>query len=257
MIDDVVDEARDDATKDDATRYVNLLLKGEYAYRNPGARFFDADLTNDASRFLRQLRYCREASIGFPCLNGLRTPFPIPIDIISTFELLNVALPTEEDVRTLPSSHRFTLLITRLFEGSDVSVAHYSPDEAYAYFKDRLTSFTSLRFADCHAREGFRHRVFGKLSDLVNAFRFQSPVPKHDQIGLPFTVFTKTNGLKVNYSPAYFFNPNLVFGAPTSPVDKWMNPGRFIFGVGAIDAQVRFSPDEYDIPPQREAHMEA
>jgi hypothetical protein len=67
---------------------------------------------------------------------------------------------------------------------------------------------------------------------------------------------TSTHGLRVHYSPAYFINPNLVFGSRTSPVNGTIQPGRYIFGVaGPGISGVKFSPAEFDIPDATQADL--
>ncbi len=69
--------------------------------------------------------------------------------------------------------------------------------------------------------------------------------------GLSFEVHTRLSGKTVYYSPAYFLNPNLVFGHPSTPVRGSLPPGRYVFGIDRT-----FAPDEYDIPPSTSATVD-
>lgn len=68
-------------------------------------------------------------------------------------------------------------------------------------------------------------------------------------------VHTQTAGLRVHYTPSYFFTPNQVLGAPTTPVDGWVQPGRYKFGAMGKGFPLKFDPADFDIPPQTEAHL--
>jgi hypothetical protein len=74
--------------------------------------------------------------------------------------------------------------------------------------------------------------------------------------GLRFEVSTHSRGLRIHYSPAYFVNTHLVFGSPTTPVRRWIQPGRYVFGVVGRGLPLQFDLDShYDVPPDTHAEL--
>ena len=67
---------------------------------------------------------------------------------------------------------------------------------------------------------------------------------------LPVIVHTNSPGLRISYSPVYLFDgKGTIFGSPSTPVQGWIRPGRYIFG-GAQGAQpITWDGGEYDVPP--------
>jgi hypothetical protein len=110
-------------------------------------------------------------------------------------------------------------------------VEEHDPRKALEFLRERLLIFLTNRFA-------------ARRSDV-------STTP-----GLPFRVVTRTPGLRVHYSPAYFFNAWGIFGAPTPTVHGWIQPGRYRFGVmGAGWAEPSFDRADFDVPGLSEAQL--
>jgi hypothetical protein len=122
-------------------------------------------------------------------------------------------------------------VLDRLFRREEERYETSSPVQALEMFRVRLQAFLTTRFS---ARQS-------DISDLP---------------GLQIEVSTLSPGLRVHYSPAYFFDPTNVLNAPTTPVRGWIQPGRYIFGAAQSGRKAAFEYDaEYDIPPIDYLHL--
>ena len=226
-----------DSNTEKATNLADQLLSAgnsENASAPPQpADIFTADVEFDVARFNIQYEFSMRHGIPFPCLSS-PTIYPIPIDIslggifpglpqldYLYYGVYGPGFPYElaQDIRN------------RFFQDSNMEVSMRDPAETRGFFKNRVIQFLATRF---------------------NA-------PKQEDaksVALPFRVVTSSTGLRVHYSPAYFFNPSLVFGSPTSPVDDFIRPGRYIFGVaGPGISKAKFSDAEFDIPDKTQADL--
>jgi hypothetical protein len=63
--------------------------------------------------------------------------------------------------------------------------------------------------------------------------------------------------MRIHWSPAYFFEKEHVFGFGLStPVEGWLQPGRYIFGAIGPGRDLDFEFEaEYDLPDAREASL--
>jgi hypothetical protein len=228
-----IDDTNDDASQK-AQQTVNRLLVNiespAYSYFSVPVPIFLADVESDVNRFGVQLRFCIEHQLSFPCCK-IGNADPIPLDW--TFGA------------DIPESRRHALLHCfsgtppfadlnkkeSFFDQSKAEIATEEPAKVKGYFKNRLTHFLTSRFK------------FAKANASPSS-------------GLSFTVLTASLGLRVHYSPAYFLNPNLVFGSPTTPVSRILQPGRYVFGVAGVGfASPKFSDAEFDVPPETQAHL--
>jgi hypothetical protein len=107
-----------------------------------------------------------------------------------------------------------------------------NPDQAADGLQTHLTQFLSARLS----AHGGGHQPRAPLA-----------------AGYAFEVSTDTAGLRIHYSPAYFVNTNLVFGAPTPHVKGCLQPGRYIFGAYPVGY---WDNAQYDVPgPTNQAHL--
>lgn len=202
------------------------LVYGEERLRYE--RLFLDDVRLSVSLFWGQVRAIGES---LPCVL-LDEGAPVPVDVLGT-------------ARGLPqgrgkSRQELQPITAEFLESLGLRVGFYSASEAEGFIFDRLTEF-------------LRSRLKGPRSESISLrdeIQILPPSP-----GLSFTVETLTHGLRVHYSAAYFFNPHNVFGSSlTSPVDGWIQPGRYVFGVaGGPYATPTFDTGEYDIPPHHRA----
>jgi hypothetical protein len=103
--------------------------------------------------------------------------------------------------------------------------------EAARFFHDGLSRFLYTRF---EARE----------SDIS------------DKPGCLFTVTANTEGLRIHYSKAFIFDPHHVFGSPTNPVRRWLQPGDYYFGAIGPEQPLWFDlQSEYEVPEITHAHL--
>jgi hypothetical protein len=213
----------------DAKALTDRLLKNIGGNRNYVAESLDiytADVEAAVDRFDAQTKFCNEHKIGFPCVSF---PIPIPVDWSNLFALFghniwpNLKAPQKyEWFNQIGSS-------SSLFNNLG-GVKHAGTADATSYFRQRLTAFLATRFS-------------ARQSNIAT-----NP-------GLKFRVNTQGIGLRVHWSPAYFFNPHNVFGSPTSPVDAWIQPGKYIFGAVGSAFPLQFDPAEFDVPPLTEATL--
>jgi hypothetical protein len=208
-----------------------------FAARDEGRResylepmdIFLADVEAAFDRYLLLDRFCRDEGIPFPSLptrGGEGVPIPIDWSFLWPFwpEPFRVFSPRRF------WSDFFGYPWTPWSEPFG-PVEPSKPDEAAGHLRKRLQGFLETRFS-------------ARQSNIS-----QSP-------GLKLKVVTQTHGKRVHKSPAYFFNPNLYFAAPTTPVVGWIQPGRYIFGVqGPRDPQPLFDSAEFDIPPTTSARL--
>lgn len=227
-----------DSNTEQATKLADQLLpagSSESASDPPQpVDIFTADVEFDVARFNAQYEFYVSHGLPFPCLSS-PTIYPIPIDISlgGGFPGLYPQLDYYY-YRMYGPGFPYDLaheLRNRFFEESNVEVSMREPEETRGFLKSRIIQFLATRF---------------------NA-------PKQENtksVALPFRVVTSSTGLRVHYSPAYFFNPSLVFGSPTSPVDDYIRPGRYIFGVaGSSLSKAKFSDAEFDIPDKTRADL--
>jgi hypothetical protein len=213
-------------------------------YLNEG--IFQADVENNISQFNSLVEFCEWSGLPFPCIY-IGNQVPIPVDFAPP-----IWLDKDFDryfYRELIYMQGFHPRIRKYFsEGSEVEIKNVKAETAVGHFKQLLKGFLSSRI-------GAASSLGNNSADMTHK-PTQPPGTTPPTNGVPFRVITTTLGLRVHYSPAYFFNPNLVFGSRTSPVNGFIHPGRYIFGVagGGIHG-VKFSRAEFDIPGQTQADL--
>jgi hypothetical protein len=225
-------DSTDDESSQKAKQTVDRLLLNielpTYSYESVKIPIFLADVEENVDRFGVQLRFCIEEQLKFPCLHT-ETGDPIPLDWIYGAEIPARHMILQCYLGTPP----FADLNKQLFftKEAKVEIKTEEPTKVNGYFKNRLTHFLTSRFR------------FAKANPALSS-------------GLSFTVVTSSLGLRVHYSPAYSFNPNLAFGSPTSPVSGTLQPGRYMFGVAGVGfTNPKFSDAEFDVPPETQADL--
>lgn len=188
-------------------------------------RYFVPDVEASVDRFVRQDSLLREFEIPSP--SAVMEDGFVPIDL----GLNGLSETRRETVRDIvvgllerPPSQRPEAL----------RIVATPPKTAENGFRRQLQRFLGLR--------------------LYSDDRVQDPAGS--LIGYEFEVSTRTDNLRIHYSPAYFINPYLTFGAPTSPVKACLQPGRYIFGAYLPDPGY-WSSAEYDVPgPSHHAYLD-
>ena len=208
----------------------------KHAHRE--SEVFLADVEADAQSFSNQLytamRYGNEE---FPCA-VLGDSGPVPLDYL--------------DFAKIAWGTRFW----KHFEGGPFPPFPFKFwfREMRGEFKEWITgpkvSFTSMHPAE--ALGTFRGSVIDFLTDRF-AGRAQAGVSPSP--GIRFKVISQNHGERVHYSPAYFLKLSTVFGAPTTPVVGWIQPGRYLFSVVGMNGQMRIDPGHYSIPPSVSAQL--
>lgn len=193
---------------------------------------YSADVELAVERFVVLLDAARRYEFNLPCLILGKDSRPIPMD----FGLLAPAALEHFWYRFRPEPPPYYWhWLTDWWRQTgylDTKIVEVPPREALSQFRSNLEDFLAVRFS-------------ARKSDIS-----QSP-------GLQFKVTTRHHGMRVYYSPAYFFTTDKVFGSPTTPVVQWIQPGRYVFGVKRpADALPRFDHGEYDIPPHKEARLQ-
>lgn len=112
-----------------------------------------------------------------------------------------------------------------------VGLVNLSPRDAVNAFRERLTGFLEARFS-------------ARQSNI-------SALP-----GLPFTVTTRSAGLRVYYTPVYWLSRVHVLNYPSPVVMGYVQPGRFYFGAALPGLQPSFDFSAcYGVPPDTQAYL--
>ena len=200
-----------------------------------------ADVGLSVLRFAKVRRFTREKQLPNAVLHS--RDLLIPIDIVamvSTLPLLQRSLFAARR-RTRKSLLRRALVRLGRYELVD------GPFIANA-FASSLARFLTIRFNSTETR------LFSSTGG-ADARASTADIPPLED-GLPFTVTTLSGGLRVHYSPAYFFSPELVFGEPSTPVVGRLHPGLYMFGASKHGKPPEFATDaHYMVPPKKTAHL--
>jgi hypothetical protein len=167
---------------------------------------------------------------GFPCAQ-VEGDVPLPISVIPA------VYPTQS--RPLVGAF-FDLLAeaTDAFTTSADELTEHDLGEARGFLRERLSSFLAFR-------------LLGLTSNPPPGGPPGSGPPSGERSpGLPFRVETPgRDGLKILYSPAYFRVTHQFGNTLSTPVESWMRPGRWIFGVRDGADGIKWVDDVvYDIP---------
>ena len=216
-----------------ARKLTDELLEGigssERRYSSKHTEIFLADVEADVDRFNLQISYCLDHELPFPCLVDPNGPDvqPIPLDVTFIPELFSSTL----ELSGFRSGLEYARINSFLFQEWGLKCSQFHVRDAESFFRNRLSDFLTARFS-------------ARQSDFSI-----SP-------GIRFRVNTPgKRGLRVHYSPSYQLNPSHVFGAPTTPVDNWIRPGVWKFGVAGQNLKLRFDPADFSIPPLTEATL--
>jgi hypothetical protein len=172
------------------------------------------DVSAYVKHFDDQEQACLQARLSFPCIH---IPDGVPVPI---------ALPTDVFGQSAET------MVDALFQEVGPIDYHghylkpYHPSEARGFFRQRLGAFLAPRIGT-------------KTS------------PPGPEASFPFRVETPgRSGLRVHYSPAYFFDGHNVFGnTPSSPVDGLLPSGRYVFGAAYPPERPTWDfSAEYEVP---------
>lgn len=196
-----------------------------------------ADVELAVERFATQRDILASEKLGFPCI-GVPDGRNIPVDVglwgPAWYPLdpgFGLGAAERSPFRLFLENYLNSVINIQL-RPQDVEVEPpfwglVEPSKATEFFRDRLETFLAVRFS-------------ARQSDIST-----SP-------GLQIRVDTRSHGLRVHFSPAYFFNPANVLGSPTSPVIGWLQPGRYILGACAPGLAAVFDLyAEYNLPPTK------
>ncbi len=103
---------------------------------------------------------------------------------------------------------------------------------------------------------GFCHHLQRFLTARLKYFGSNTANLPNARPMLLFRVDCVHNHGRVHYSPAYFFDPNLVFGAPSTPVVGSIDAGLYLFGVKYPGQQLTFDAAKFSIPPLNSATLQ-
>lgn len=216
-----------------ASDMLSARVKGVSAPQSLASPVPLGDVEADVDQFVDQNIYCSENGLPVPCFEGNMSE-PLPIDltgIVHPFIRSSAIYRNPEIARVLLS--QLSDQVSSLADASGLTYGEYSPEEARDFFNTRLRQF---------------------LEPRITRASSENATPVVHQ-GLKFKVHTYTSGLRVHFTPAYWFSPNQVFGSPTTPVEGWIMPGRYKFGTVGPANGLQFDDGEYNIPPSEEAHI--
>jgi hypothetical protein len=227
----------------------NIEYRTDQTFRSD-SQIYLADVEAAIERFNMQVKVSQR--YGSPLLCVVYDDDLIPLDWAGSFGIFwavvrdssaNVQEMYLQRLRTIVESSFYRLCL----EQANIRTIQAKSDEVMLFMRRGLVSFLSARIA---AKRIFVNRLGNLFSGAAG--RKQGLATNR---GLRFRVITKQHGLRVHYSPSYFFNPSHVFGSPTSPVDGWIQPGRYKFGAVGPGFPLRFEPADFDIPPLRKAQL--
>lgn len=188
---------------------------------------FVADVATDLERFGQFIKWSWKFH-DFPCLIDEDGPLPIDVSVSpAIFSFMRV--PAETPL----------FFFSQAFESLKFEDIVVSEIKEILY--RRVTRFLSVRYS-IDEDEGPRPR-FASVGAARSSFT-NRPAGY-----LSFQVRTSLTGLRVHYSPSYLLDWSNVFGAPTTPVDGWIRPGRYKFGAMKQDGSFLIDNANFDIPP--------
>jgi len=213
-----------------AKELVDRLLRGlgteERAYGSGKIDIYTVDVEVALEQYEVQFRLHRDLGKPFPCLVSDHTKYPCPINLLPGIAPW-VGFDYIRAGRTLGPRLLFTIfdyLEADLFGFGEVRIEYFEPERTIEFLRARLRDFLTTRFG-------------ARRSDIS-----KSP-------GIWVRVEAASSGLRVHYSPAYFFDSTNILNAPTTPVFGWMQPGRYLFGASHPGHKPQFDfTAEYDIP---------
>jgi hypothetical protein len=188
------------------------------------------DLQPSVDRFKAQIQTVGEKGALFPCAMGLGN-IPLPID--------PTALPNF-DISILGPEFS-TEIATPKLHVENLSIEGFPVEQTTSFFIARLAPFLRTRLS---AHRAMMNRGYTWLGGTTV---------------LAFRVTTLTSGLQVHYTHEYYLRPNYMFagGAPTTPVDGDIKPGRWHFGTSQGNGPVTFDLNKvYDVPIVSQAHLQ-
>jgi len=199
---------------------------------------FVADIAADLERFGQFIKWSWKFS-DMPCM--LDDDGPLPLDISTAPPVLSFMNVRHETPLFFFSEAFPNLKFPNLkFVGVPVQ-------EIKEILKRRTARFLAVRYS-VEEDEGPRVRAVS----LGAASRGFTGGPAGY---LSLQVRTRESGLRIHFSPAYLGTWANVFGAPTTPVDGWIRPGRYKFGGMRSDGTFLIDPATFDIPPLNAASL--
>jgi hypothetical protein len=192
------------------------------------------DLQPSVDRFTALIGAFDTRGWHFPCAEFGKGP-PVPIDPIAHPDFPGFGTgDSAEEFHAVPEMPKLAL------EGLDIK--GYPAQEAAVFGLSRLWGFLRSRLSAVRGRRG------GGGSGHKYIFVGGSP-------GVMFRITTNSHGLRVYNTHAYFMNPSYVFGAPTSPVDSFISPGLWLFGIKQNNGKVKFETQIYDVPKDSSGYI--
>jgi hypothetical protein len=190
-----------------------------------GALHQFADAAIDADAFARQVRHCE--TFDLPMFATEMADGLVPLDMrawLSPASMVTRAL-YRDVARDLVSD------VVHASEASAHPIVPVPPDSASESFVSRLADFVRTRLSA------------GGGGDANQ--RIDDP---YGPPGTLITVQTRRRGLRVYYSPFYWLTDDRVFGAPTTPVQGYLEPGDYRFGCSGRGQTMSWDPGRFEIP---------
>ncbi len=149
---------------------------------------------------------------------------------------------------------RWREVLRTIEKEADDNIVLTEVPEAEERVQKSLNSFLAHRFAGLKTLGEWVKlgRKFGPrfLSGIYKWRRNSQMLPPgiSEDGGMRVRVSCRTRGLRLHVSPAYFINW-VYFGSPTTPVESYLLPGRYVFaGDGPLLPRRRKDPTVFNIP---------
>lgn len=205
-----------------------------------------ADVSATVERFQLQQRVHQRYGLPIPAI-PLADDDPLPAAVLPPIGHSLAPTRGEGEIQALDRGRE---ALARSLDQMGLGIVDLDPAAAREITRRRLSQFLSIRLLAKEQDSRAPRRLAGVIRRRPAATSPASP-------GLPFKVTTQAPGLRIHWSPAYFYEPEHVFAFGLStPVDGWLAPGRYIFGAVGPQTDLTFEFGSiYDLPNAQVATM--
>jgi|ERR1700674_145568 len=212
--------------------------RGEYLWSSEKRISYPlmGDVESTIEELDASLLWAERSRSGFPCIVDKEGAVPIvsaPID------------PRRYPYPPFPPPYPYYLQYAKeAFEELSVlgEMIWTDPHEVPKMIARPLTKFLTVRFGWIAEHPEFRSLGAAASGQGNNPY-------------LPFTVHTRTSGLRIHYSKTFALNFNTVFGAPTTPLKGWILPGIHKFAGMDSSGRMRYDKGTFSTPPDFSAKL--
>lgn len=195
-----------------------------------------SDIQPTMRLFRRDLQLLEPFGHTFATKNDLGLAVPISFSslVVDKLELRSLLWPRRlTRIRQIILIERFEEAFSNL-EARNQRLIRITLDAAHELVRSELVSFLRFRHESSNhiARNGLPNNRWEAVSTAITEGGDEISTP-----GCNFRAETYSSGLTVHWSPAFYIAPNF-FGAPSTPVHKILQAGKYTFGVSDREPDV-------------------